>query len=44
MGEIPYTRQGGQTISTQRPFGCETEFTSRTKHHVTTISKNDTQR
>ena len=24
----------------QRPYGCETKFTSRTKHHVTIISKN----
>ena len=24
----------------QRPYGCETKFTSRTKHYVTIISKN----
>ena len=33
-----------QSFVARRPFGCETKFTSRTKHHVTTISKNDEQR
>ena len=33
--------KSGQTIPAQRPYGCETEFTSRTKHHMTIIiSKN----
>ena len=39
-GNKPQGDKCGQTIPGQRPFGCETEFTSRTRHHVTIISKN----
>ena len=39
-GNKPQGDKCGQTIPGQRPFGCETEFTSRARHHVTIISKN----
>lgn len=39
-GNKPQGDKCGQTIPGQRPFGCETEFTSRTRHYVTIISKN----
>ena len=33
--DLPVVDRLQQSVAVQRPFGCETKFTSRTKHHVT---------